>query len=476
MGTSVGPTKVIAPGENATPQVRIGAVKELPAKEGSSAIARAAAAAKAALAQGQPATDAAKAAAERARSQLSAVHQAAGGNALAAAAAGVTEAPTDDDADGALTEPERLRSDAKGRLHKEDGKFARDPEKPAPEPEMREIVPEGAEAADTGDADADADGEPDADKEALTVVFPAHDQVPELTIEVGSQDVADRLRELQNNGIRKAEYTKRLEALDSREIDIRANEAALAKAPEVFVAERLQPDQQQQIALALVAAHWDDLFPKLVEMADKDAGKAKRGETILGFKQRIFDARTAMDTERANQRQLQQMYKATMSFVPEDTPEDTARRFVHLASQEIGDAMRAGRWTPGSKIAPDDVLPHLRGVLRDFGFSEPAAAGRRNGSTSSAQRSSAKAASEPRATDSASSTRNASGTRDARGEREVARQQRTAASRAIARRVAPAGAGGVPAQPVSVPKGVGVNEMIKYLKTHPGTLQRAAPE
>lgn len=299
-----------------------------------------------------------------------------------------------------------------------------------------------------------------ATPDPIVVKIPQGANEPDLEIEVPDQAVADRINELRNDGLRKAEFTRRLEAIESRELDMRTQEAVLERSPESFVVERLKPEARVEIAKAILAAHWDDLMPTLIDYANEQTGAGTRKLALADFKEKAIASKQAMESERSNQRAAQVIIRAVQRLIPEDAPEDTVRRFIRVADAELSEKIRGG-----TQVTADNVKDHLSPVLRDFRFDEASRAS--STAPAPAKRPAAAASTATPPAPGASSTRTTT-------QRSEEQQRKIATQRATARRVAPAGAGGIPAQPVQIPKGTTLKDAFKFVRENPGMLNRTA--
>lgn len=323
-------------------------------------------------------------------------------------------------------------------------------EPPIPETDgTAEKTPVAAtETVPVAPAKPDAKAEPEK-KEPELITVTIGEGKDAIEIEAPTQAVADRIKELQNNGLRKAEWKDRLAKVEQREADQRAVQSMIEASPDMFVLQYAPPDKRLDMARALLAEHLADLVPDVVKWADPTKGEAERRAFLAEQKNKAMQAQQQWASQQQAQRQAMQIFRSVQSLIPEDAPEERQQRFLRIADMELTDAVKRG-----VAISTTNVHDILKAVVSDFGFDKPAALG--NGSAGS-------------------SVQAGSATPAKRQRSEADRQTAIAKARATGRRIAPQGAGGIPAQPPQLPKPTNprnaIAERIAYLRQNPGLLR-----
>jgi hypothetical protein len=272
---------------------------------------------------------------------------------------------------------------------------------------------------------------------------------PDIEIEVEDQAAADRLNELQNNGMRKSEWTKKLETLEGREAELKAVESMIEVAPSQFILKHAPKEAQLEIARSLLAQHFDELVPDLAKWVDPTTGAVARREFAADQRDKADEASKKWQRQQVIDRQTLAITRAVANLIPDGTSEDDTRLFITLAESEIVRSINKGL-----AVTPKDVPDLLKGIISRFRFTAEAAPKEiapvvppTNGATP--------APATPRNADD--------------------RLKKAAKARAIARRVSPQGAGGMPAQVPKMPQTVNgknaIHERVKWLREHPGMLR-----
>lgn len=362
------------------------------------------------------------------------------------------DAPADIDApaadDAVVAEPQRPEGayqDAAGRWRSKDGKYL--PNDPA---------------AAAAKAEAKPDAAADAPAEAATLVkIPGREGQEDLEIEVSDPAIAERLNELRNNGMRKAEFTRRLEPLEQRESEMQSLELRIKSTPVEFLLERVKPETQLEVAKALVAAHWDALYPTLNQWAQDGTGVVDRRTHLVDVKENNAKSRDEFQRAQFAQRESAGIVRAVKALVPDTIAgSDTERRFVHAAEQELLYQLHEKKIRP----TKDNVAELLAPVLRDFRFDSERAA---PDALAAAPGTAPRAAAAPAKAPAANAGKPAA--------KMPANAAAIATQRATARRIAPPGAGAIPAQVPQLPKSENpknaLKDAFKHFRANPGQLR-----
>lgn len=311
---------------------------------------------------------------------------------------------------------------------------------PATEP-VAEAAPEGTAPAPEPEAttEEEAPAEDEAPKHVVTLKGQAERGEADLDLDVGSPEIAERLARLQNDGMRRKDYTERLAALQTRSDDLAEVEAVIQSNPVGFVLREMTPERRLDVGRAILAEHFAELRPEI--------------EHYLTDPSRLYDLRLrardqadaasveAKRTVEAN-RQAARILAATEALVPDGTSEDIRVRFVRDAERDLVEA--AHRGVP---IAPDALPTLLEHRIRMYGFGavvEPPKVVKPAVARPVADRTKA-------ITDAAAA------------KREQERLQKVQVARRNAAAIPPTGRGPVVTQQPLVPKGATIEEATKAL-------------
>lgn len=304
--------------------------------------------------------------------------------------------------------------DAENRLHRADGSYA------------------NAEEIDAYNATIPA-AEPEAPKEPepIVVKLKARDGVTDVEIEVTDEAVADALRTNAKDGLRGAEYRKKMQAVEEHLAERRAFETMLETNPEGLILQHLPEDKQASLAVALVAKHWDTIAPHLIKF-DTDAStriaEAANAQIRMRDQQREYEQMTAQ------QKYGVQLESAVRALIPEHINDATTEDFLAVAALDIGNAVKSA----GRPIPVEDVPKVLAKRLALYGFDKPAS-GDASAVPTPAKRPVARAVKRPEGvTASATPTVPVTGADPSKTVRRLVTAQRVAAS------VPSAGAGAAP--------------------------------
>jgi len=238
--------------------------------------------------------------------------------------------------------------DAENRLHRADGSYA------------------NAEEIDAYNATIPAT-EPEAPKEPepIVVKLKARDGVTDVEIEVTDEAVADALRTNAKDGLRGAEYRKKMQAVEEHLAERRAFETMLETNPEGLILQHLPEDKQASLAVALVAKHWDTIAPHLIKF-DTDA--STRIAEAANAQIRMRDQQREYEQLSAQQKYGVQLESAVRALIPEHIDDATTEDFLAVAALDIGNAVKSA----GRPIPVEDVPKVLAKRLALYGFDKPA--------------------------------------------------------------------------------------------------------
>lgn len=358
--------------------------------------------------------------------------------------AGVDATASDDADEGDDEKAEALEDTSVGRKRGPDGKFVAD-EGAESEDEMEGA--EDAEAAtdETEDAEAATD-----EQSAATVKLPgmAERGEDELEIEVSDPAVAERLRRLANDGLRRAAYDEKIAAVEERETELRTAEELIEANPVGFVLGMMTPERQLEVAQALVTEHFESLRP-IVERFMEDEAHVLREKVVL--RDRTNNDRADAEGVVARRQAARAIMGAAQRLVPEDMDHGTASEFLKDAERDLVDAARSGQ-----AVTPDTVPQLLAKRIRMYGFS----AGEMKGTAQSKTTAIARPVSD---------RAKAIAERKVQVADSQKRVQRVQAQRKVAKAVPGPGAGAATVRTPLVPKGASIEDASRILREKGGS-------
>jgi hypothetical protein len=334
---------------------------------------------------------------------------------------------TDSNPDGVSPEASGLTQGADGRWRNPDGTFA--------QPPVVDMATDGSES--------DAEGLETA-PEPIVVALRGRNETDEpLEIEVSDPEVAERIRQNANDGMRRAEYNRQVKSLEEDRAQLREIAVMLDTSPEAIV-EGMAPDRQERILRYLLASNFEQFKPTIEQWWNDDVS---RRSAQLDMRDGLRTSRTEAQRAAAGERRAAEIRLAVRELIPPNAADDDARDFytdaLHTLTQvataqgdidplTVPDLLktRVARYWGQSAPAPSPVAPPANvAVARPVGANAEQIA--------------------------------------ARAKAHVARTQAAQATRKVAAKVAPQGAGAVPTvantQP---PKGQTIAERVAWAKAN----------
>lgn len=243
------------------------------------------------------------------------------------------------------------------------------------DPNARPRNPDGTFAAKPVEGEAVA--ETPADGEPVAEETPAEPETPvevvalldrngqEKSIEVSDPEIAEILRANKNDGMRRDEFNRRLEAVQKRERDFREVEALLAQP--TALAAQMHPDAQVMMLDYLLATNLDrpEVRTRLEEWYANDIA---RREALLGMKEKISESQRAVKVQIAESERIASVQRTIEAQIPETASPEDAQDFYTAAAAHLG-AVESQR---GTRLTPEEVPPLLERFRTRFGFTSPA--------------------------------------------------------------------------------------------------------
>lgn len=320
---------------------------------------------------------------------------------------------------------------ADGRWRNPDGTFA---------------PPPTADVATDGEPDADVSGgiSPETDNSPEPIVVQLrgrNDTDAALEIEVSDPEVAERLRQNANEGMRRAEYNRQVKALEEERAELRELAVMLETAPESIV-EGMSEERQDRVLRYLLASGFERHRQTIEQWWNDDVA---RRSSLLDMRDGLRTSREQGTRAAAAERKAAEVRLAVRELIPPNATDQDAKDFyndsIHALTQiatERGDIdpaqvpellkQRVQRyWGAQASATPAPAAPATLAVAKPVG----------SNAEQIAQRA--------RAT--------------------VARTQAAQAQRKVAAKVAPQGAGAVPVVTEKrPPKGLTIQGVVKWAK------------
>jgi hypothetical protein len=310
-----------------------------------------------------------------------------------------------------------------------------------------------ADVAAESEPDAEGTEEPTGEWQKVTLPGLAESGETDLEIETDDPAIIERINRLKKEGLRRAEYNKRLAALEEQHSELAAVTDTLDADPVGFIVNQLTPERQLEVAQALLVERFEDLVPLINRFAE--APEARHEERVT-LRDKMRDSERELATTRQHRELATKCIRAAESLIPEGTDEAVASDFISDARQILAAAAKSG-----TTVSPDAVPQLLARRVELYGFKKDVASPPVSDRGTAPAKPAAAAPvvppkKEPPAarplTDRAKEVAaRAPATEDARTAQ--ARLRRTQERRAAATRVAPTGVGTAPVQvPVLKPE------------------------
>lgn len=320
-----------------------------------------------------------------------------------------------------------------------------------PDPETSKTDAAGTETTDDPETD---DAAPDADKDAAGKRAATPDgkekveKVEKLVLagvkERGEDDIevevdpelAERIKRLQNDGMRRRTFEKRMAQLEERDAHYDAIDLEAEQDPVGFLLGKVPKERQLQLARALVIEHFEALVPDLDKFGG-DAAELYKAQRDL--RDTLKTSGDKVDTQRQARAMARSCVRVTETLIPETADETVAARFLKHARAELADAVDRGEL-----VSAETTPKILVDLIKLYGFDKKAPAPKARVAATSSDRDDDR----DRARPLSARARELAGRRPAKEAAQATqtRLRRTQQARDAARRVAPTGATSTPVQ------------------------------
>lgn len=340
--------------------------------------------------------------------------------------------------DGLVDAVAGATQDATGKWRNPDGKFARAP---------------GAEPPVTADVATDGAESDTAAAEPLVVKLRGRNETdPELEIEVTDPAVAERLRQNANDGMRRADYNRQMAELQRDRSELREFGILLETAPESIV-DQMTPDRRERVLRYLLASDFESVKSTVEQWYSDDT--ARRG-ALVDMREQAGRSRQETAQRSAGERRADEIRAAVADLIPETAAEADAQDFYTDAIAYLSQ-MAQQRGDVDPRAVPELLAARMR---RYWGAA-----------TAAVPQPAAPAPPAPLAVARPVGANAESVAQKAqRARASVARTQTAQATRAIAAKIAPQGAGAVPTVTEQPPKGQNLKQRLAWFasKVRPG--------
>lgn len=266
-----------------------------------------------------------------------------------AAPLGVPEDPDDAETE---TETEPPARDGSGKFAKKE----KETDATTDEAEGDAVEETDPEAGTEDEGDAVEEGAP-----TVVVLKGLSDRgEADIEIDVADEETAVRLRRLQNDGIRKEEYTKLVAAHQDSADELAELQAVAEANPVGFMVGMIQPDRRLEVARALLTECFEDLKPDIEKFYEDPTAIRERK---LELKEQASTDSAKAQSAIANRRAAGQIMAATEALIPDGVDPHLHAQFVRDAERDLIDAVKAGE-----RLAPADVPRLLQRRLKMYGF------------------------------------------------------------------------------------------------------------
>lgn len=182
----------------------------------------------------------------------------------------------------------------------------------------------------------------------------------DIELAVDDPAIAERLQRLQNDGIRKKEYEVLRAEVQAQKAEIAEWNTAMEHNPIGTLIHAIPKEAGIDVAVALVAEYWNELFPTLEQMS-KDPSNIYK--TQLQSRERAAQAdKQARSVTEATQR-AEKILDATAKLVPETVAPNIKRMFLEDAERDLVKLAQSG-----VAVSPETVANQLQDRIRMYGF------------------------------------------------------------------------------------------------------------
>lgn len=265
-----------------------------------------------------------------------------------------------------------LTWDEQGRAHRPDGSFATKAEIEAGKVIQDETKDELAEAV-ASEIPEETPEEVPAEESAETeetpefkVVLKGHTDRGEDDLELVLPDAeaVERFNRAVNDGLRRKDYDAKMQTVAQKEAEVQEFFTALEHNPIGTVLNAIPKEASLEVARALVAEHWDTLFPDLQQFS-QDPTRVR--ETRLDSRERSMQADRQAREAIESTRRANAIMSATESLVPDEVAPTIRQQFLEDAERDL--IKLASR---GVAISPETVAQQLQDRIRMYGFAAQA--------------------------------------------------------------------------------------------------------
>jgi hypothetical protein len=193
----------------------------------------------------------------------------------------------------------------------------------------------------------------------------------DIEVELEDEAAAERIRRLQNDGMRRKAYQEAKGELDNERAELTAVTQAIEADPVSFIVGQMTPERQLDVARALLAEHFDRLIPDIQAYDDEQNGAKKRSDARIALRDRVDEAKASITETQARQRHAAACMNAAQSVIPDNTDPATVADFMRDVEIDLVHAARAGK-----PVTPESVpqLIERRAKLYGFGAAPSSAA------------------------------------------------------------------------------------------------------
>lgn len=357
--------------------------------------------------------------------------------------------------------PEGFQYDEHNRLHRPDGSYA----SLAEHEELRkqfqatgeEAPEEELEEEPTAEAEEEEEQLEDEDYEDLVVEIPGRNPDESFELVAHDEETAERLRQLSNAAMRREEYNRQVESLESRFEEFREVEREFQADPAAFLAEEVKPEIRKDVVLRLLAddATYDEVASTLRQWEmnpdRKRADIAELERDAYKRKDEVSREDRVRQTARSAARQARQHMETLVDEAGISGP--AAEKILKDGMSELGQAMMQAEVYDISLDQAKNVLSQT-GTLDLLGLSANGSKGRSSSRGGSSEETRSKG--RVRAVDPDSE--------EAEKARRTGEELEKKAGSRRAAAATPQGAGASAASQVQPPEGQSVEERIKWAR------------
>jgi hypothetical protein len=185
----------------------------------------------------------------------------------------------------------------------------------------------------------------------------------DIELELDDETAAERIRRLQNDGMRRKAFQEAKGQLDNERAELTAVSQAIEADPVSFIVGQMTPERQLDVARALLAEHFDKLIPDIQSYDDTTNGARLRADARLALRDRVDESRSTITETQQRQRHAVACLNAAHALVPDNADTAVVNDFMRDVELDLVQAARSGK-----PVTPETVPQLIERRMKLYGF------------------------------------------------------------------------------------------------------------